>query len=194
MNKYLLTLTVLALAVTMNFCKKDDPIVDDPNPTDSTSFTPPTTNYWKINDDATTGSADAFSVNMRGTDAGLSKPFNTYGYCNVHFQTIEWNSQTNAYNELRSGIAEGGFKEFYISKKQELGATGQLDSFSINLTAPEGGEYYYYVAQGGKIYISKKDGKLRFTTDGKIDMIGVKNGDMNNFAYSKRIDFSWSEE
>lgn len=185
------------MALTLS-CKKEK-INNDNNNTNNnnnnppTGFTPPTTNFWKINDVNNDSSADAFSVNIPATHAGLSKPFPNSGYCQIGFDRNDGFSNDSIYREIRSKIPEGGYKEFPISKKKSVGYTPNGDSLSVNLTLTDNGEYYYFISQGGNLYISKKNDKLRFTTKGIIDMIGVKNMAINDYIYSRTVEFSWEE-
>lgn len=162
------------------------------NNTGGGGFTPPTTDYWKINGIATPGSADAFSVVLDASNAGLSKPFPgpIDGYCQISF---DFQSGKN----VRQLIEEGKSVAFPISTRRSLGTFGNGDSVAVNISMhdqsdPDAG-YYYFVAQGGKLYISNIGGKLRYTTDGVIQMTGVKNPDINLFNYSATLDFSWLE-
>lgn len=196
MKKQLLFLGALLVMLAFTSCKKEETKPEDTTPTPTptpSGFTPPTTNYWKIDTVTNSESADAFQVNLGGTQGGLSKPFNYFGYCQINIQGDDWDNTTNTAIDIRSKVAEGSYIEYNLSNVQSLGYVPTGDSLSINLTLTEGGEYYYFICQGGKIYISKKNGKLRYTTKGVINMTGAKNGAINNFAYSKTVDFTWEE-
>ncbi|MBI2258393.1 MAG: hypothetical protein HYU67_05785 [Flavobacteriia bacterium] len=177
-------------------CKKEsenEPTNNNPTPTPS-GFTPPTTNYWKISGEVNNSSADAFSVNIAATSASLSKPFNTYSYSQINIARNDGYSNEEVYREIRSKVAEGGYKEISLTTKKSLGYTPNGDSLSINVTLQENGAYYYFICQGGKIYVSKKNNKLRFTTKGAINMTGVVYTNLENFAFTKTVDFSWEEQ
>jgi hypothetical protein len=195
-----LCLGILFIVVGISACKKEEKKEEDKTPTNPTGFTPPTTNYWKIDGLAASSSADAFSINMKATSAGLSKPFSDPigGYCNVNITSKSWNFETNTEYDIRSQINEGSYKEFNISTKRSLGSEPEGDSLALNLVVQDNvgadAGYYYYVAKGGKLYISKKNGKLRYTTKGVINLIGVKNPNIQNFDFNTSIDLSWAEE
>ena len=195
MKRQILFFGALILMLSVTSCKKEENKTDEPTPTPTpTGFTPPTTNYWKINDVLNAESADAFHVNLAATLASVSKPFSsTYGYCNLSFGRNDGYSNDSIYREIRSKIPVGGYKEFYLTTKKEVGYEPNGDSLSLNITVQENADYYYYICQGGKVYISNKDNKLRFTTKGAINMIGVKNGAISNYIYTKTVDFSWEE-
>lgn len=193
MNKFIFGVCTLMLVLAS--CKKDEP-TPEPTPTPTTNpsgFTPPTTNYWEIGGLANDGSANILSCGLNASHTGLSKHFPSpiNGFCHISFDAQDG-------TDIRSQITEGGYKAFNIAKKRELGAWPTGDSIAVNLTVEdfEGSDaaYYYYVAQGGKLYISKLNGKLRYTTDGSVNMIGSSNADINSFAFNTTVHFSWAEE
>lgn len=172
--------------------EEEAPEPNQQNNTGSGGFKPPESNYFKINDIPTPGSADAFMPNLDATSSALSKPFPSPidGYCNLQFNF-------NQTRNIRNLIEEGKSVSFPVSTKRFLGSPPDGDSVAINLTVhDQSGDdagYYYYVAKGGTLYISKINGKLRYTIDGNIQMTGVKNPDLKEFNYSAKVDFSWLE-
>jgi hypothetical protein len=65
---------------------------------------------------------------------------------------------------IAKDLAEGAIKAVYISEKN----TNSVDSVQVQLLI---GTFDLY-AITGKIHISKKNGVLRFTSDGKITVTG----------------------
>lgn len=185
-----LSFLMLLLGIVFSACKKEasNPASgNQPNP-NTNSFTPPTINYYKIDGLEANGSADAFKVDLVAVSAGLSKPFSSPigGYCNIHFFRTRG---------LRDSVPEGSHKVFYLGTGKEIGGSPAGDSLGLTLTvedqpAPDNG---YYKPRSGRVYLSKKNGKLRYTTDGPINLIGSKNPDVNTLAFFTKVDLSWEE-
>lgn len=188
MKKTLLALMSVALLVS---CQKTETTPgnnnsnnNNNNNNNSNEFTPPTESYWKINGTANSGSMDAVQVDLYGGNMSLAKPFTDlgYGYCHLR---VFFNGNEN----IRESIEEGKYKAFPVTISTGSTVT---DSIRVELDVDGGGNYFYR-ATSGVVYISKKDGKLRFTTKAKLPMSGVKYPDMQSYTYNCELEFSQVE-
>ncbi len=154
------------------------------NNNSNNGFTPPTESYWKINGTANSASNDAVQVDLDGGNLNLAKPFTDlgYGYCHLR---VFFNGNEN----IRESIEEGKYKAFPVTITTSSSVT---DSIRVELDV-EGGGNYFYRATAGVVYISKKDGKLRFTSKDKLPMSGVKYPDMQSYSYNCELEFSQTE-
>ncbi len=191
MKKTLLLLSWSLLIIgslSIYSCKKEDNKTNNNNPTTNT-FTPPANMYWKVNSQDFDGSADALNINLDGASVGLSKPFSklNFGYCNLG---LSYYKNTNVANIMDS-VKEGEYVKYPISKST---TSFGKDSITVQITvqgdAGGGNSVYYYWATGGYIYVSKKDGKLQYTSDGTLKLIGFKYLENNNFKYNLETSFS----
>jgi hypothetical protein len=186
---------VLLCMLALISCKKEES-TEAPAATNTTGgggggggFTPPTANMWKINGTANGGSMDAVNVNIAGTNMGVSKPFPDlgYGYCQLRIFS------DNNTLDIRSEVPEGGYKAYDIT----TGSTWDNQMFSVEVDVQDqGGEdagYYFYRVTSGKVYVSKKNGLLRYTGSGVFTMEGVKYPDMSSYTYSATVEFSQEE-
>ncbi|MDT3740047.1 MAG: hypothetical protein RO257_11190 [Candidatus Kapabacteria bacterium] len=147
-------------------------------------FTPPTTYYYKVDGISSNESADAPKASLTSGDFRLTKSFKVSNEKSV----IGRMHMLAAYNStIAADLAEGTTKVVYISG---LNATSSSDSVQMYLEMddyPTG--IYDLKASTGKIYINKKNGILRFTSDGKITLTGF-----NNFppkeAQTRTLEFS----
>lgn len=180
-----------ALMCTLLFisCKKEEAPTDNNNNGNNnqpSGFTPPTTSYWQINGTNNSSSMDAVQVNIAGTSFGVNKPFSDlgYGYCSVRVFNDNW--QLN----IRDQVPEGGYKEYYIT----INSTSSNDSVKVELDVEDQNSStagnYFYKASSGKIYVSKLNGKLRYTSDGDLQMSGVKYPAMQDYIYNCELKFS----
>ncbi len=176
--------------IALHACKKEDTAAPLSNTTGNPStFSPPTSNYWKINGTANNPSMDAVNVNLAGTSMSVSKPFTdlNYGYCQL--RVFSNNTSLNLMNE----VPEGGFKDYFITTN----STTSSDSLRVEVDVEDNNTntsgYYFYRAVGGKIHVSKLNGKLRYTSDGNLSMTGVKYPDMQSYIYAVTVDFSQAQ-
>ncbi len=190
MKKAFLILTCLAAFAS---CKKDESKTSSNNNNNGNNnnnnngFVPPATNYWKLNSVMNTNSADAGNSNMAGNTFSVSKPFgNTSAYSRLD---LTWNSG----KKVRDMVPEGEYKEFQVAVGRDV-PTSSSDSVLVQITEERGGAYYYYYGTGGKIFVSKKNDKLRFSTNANLNMTGVKYPDMNTFNQTATTEFSWEEK
>lgn len=158
-------------------------------PPTPSGFIPPTTSYWRINGVNNSPSAEAVQVNVLGNNMGINRPFTdlNYGYCSLRVFVDD-----NSWN-IRNEVPEGGYKEYDITDH----FTSSVDSVRVNLDITDNNTetngMYFYKALSGKIYISKLNGKLRFTSDGTMQVVGVKYPDMQNYIYNCNLEFSQVE-
>lgn len=168
-------------------CKKEnsnDPI--NPNNPTGGDFTPSTTNYWKLDGTTNLESADAGRANLLGNNFGVSKPFgSSSNYSNLNITFCDTMN-------IRNRIPEGGYKEFFIQKGHQFPSKG-TDSALFQITTPKNGGYVYFYGNGDKLYISKKNNKLRFSTKAAINLIGSTNTNINVFNQTGTTEFSWEE-
>lgn len=179
---------LLLAALTLFSCAKEDTAPDVPAAPSAPGggFTIPTTSFWRINSVNNGGSAEIVSVNNLGNSMGLNKPFPDagYGYCQlrVYFD--------NSNLDIRTLVPEGGSIAYPITINSDVGNDSirvQLDVVDQN-SGTSG--YYFYRATGGKVYISKSNGKLRYSSEGALPMSGVKYPAMQEYLYSCQLEFS----
>ncbi|MCW5899370.1 MAG: hypothetical protein KIT10_08870 [Flavobacteriales bacterium] len=153
------------------------------------TFTPPTTSYWRINNVDNASSMDGVNVNILANQMGVNKPFPDlgFGYCQLRV----FNDDSNL--DVRAAVAEGGYKAYFITKN----TTAHPDSMRVQLDVQDQNSStfgnYFYRATGGKVYVSKSGGKLRFTSDGNLSMEGVKYPNMQDYIYNSQLTFSQVE-
>ncbi len=149
-----------------------------------TGFTPPTKLLFKVDGVNHSPSMDAVSCSSdHGGVAGLNKPFDGE-YTAVRVQFVEAPPSATGYRNISSQVEEGKYKVFYISPDSY---TRAVDSVGIELDRVP----YYFKATGGRLYVSKLNGKLRYTTDGEITVNGTKYiGPGFSGSYTKKLEFS----
>lgn len=182
------TIILLAGIAIISACKKEETNTNNTNNnnTNNGQFVPPTENFWKINGVGNGQSMDAVQVNINGDQMGVSKPFSDlgYGYCSL--RVFSDNYEKN----FRDEVPEGGFKEYFISTT----STRYNDSIRVELDVQDGNSNtqgnYFYRAESGKVYISKKNGKLRYSSNGVYQMKGVKYPNMQDYSHSCTLEFS----
>jgi hypothetical protein len=183
--KYLI---LLLTAITLISCAKEEA---EPTPPSNPGgggggFTIPTTSYWRINGTNNSTSAEIVSVNVKGNEMGLNKPFPdlNYGYCQLRVFFDNYNL------EIRNLVPEGGYLTYPITINSGAGN----DSIRVQLDVQDQNSgtngNYFYRAIGGKVHISKVNGKLRFTSDGILPMSGVKYPAMQDYIYNCQLEFS----
>lgn len=182
MKKHLLL--ILSLLVLASACTKKDDTKDDTKPTPSkpSGFVPPTVNYWIVNADSNTASADAGHANILANEFGLSKPFGS----SSNYKQLGLTFYSN--KVIRDSIPEGSYKTYYIAKSTNTPTNGN-DSVMLQVTAVP----YYYWGDGGVLYISKKNNKLRFTVDANVNLKGLLYPDTKNYNQTATTRFSWEE-
>ena len=189
MKKILLSLgLLLALAA----CKKGSTDEEEPNTGNNNnngngSFTPPTSDYWKIRDSAFTGSADAVQVNISGSDMALAKRFSALGYNYCHLRVF-FNGSPEP--QIRNMVPEGGSISFPITRTQYTGGDSLHVEFDVDDMNPATMGNYFFRATGGRIFISKRNGKLRYSSNGTLQAEGVKYPNMQSYIYQSTTNFS----
>lgn len=185
MKKFLLASALLSMMITVGCTKETDTPTDNSGNNNGGNnnggFSPPTTNTFMIDGTEHTASMDAVSGGgSNGQQVGVSKPFSnvTRGNLNIHFYDSV---------NVRNKIPEGGYKEFIIDTV--YGADNSRVQVQLDV---EAGDYYYLKVQSGKLYISKKDGKLRWTLDGEKDAVGPKwtGSGFSSEKYTRKLKFS----
>jgi len=181
---------IIALLAVSTFaaCKKEstDPSNNNNNNNNNGGFTVPTTSYYKIDGKANTSSMDAASDIMMGGNFGITKKFDDLQITTSGLRVF-FTKSTNANGpDIMSMVPEGGYKEFPITGAP---GTNSNDSIRVELDVESSG-YYFYKASAGKIYISKKDGKLRYTSGGTIQVSGWKYPDQTNTSFTRTVEFS----
>lgn len=187
-EQHMKPLLILLTALTLTSCAKDDAEPAAPSGTGGPSggFTVPTTSYWKINGTNNSGSAEIVSVNVLGNEMGLNKPFPDlgFGYCQLRVFFDDYTL------DIRNQVPEGGYLAYPITINSGAGS----DSIRVQLDVQDQNSstsgYYFYRATGGKVYISKTNGLLRFTSDAALPMSGVKAPAMQDYIYSCQLEFS----
>lgn len=168
------------IIIVISCTKNDEPT--SPIPNQPSGFIAPVKNFWILNGDTNFSSADAATAGIMGNVFGLSKPFGSYS--NYRQLSIVFHDR----KMIRDSITEGSFKIFYIAKGTESPTIGN-DSALLQVTAVP----YYYWGDGGILYISKKNKKLRFTVDATLNLKGVKYPDIHTFNQTATTKFSWEE-
>jgi hypothetical protein len=184
------TMLLAILVVGFTACSKESTTEDptDPNGNgggNNGTFTPPTSSFWTINGTANSSSMDACDADLDGGSMGVSKPFNDlgFGYCQLRVF-----NDNNALN-IRDEVQEGGFIT--------TNSTSSNDSIRVELDVEDQNSntagYYFYRAIQGNIFVSKLNGKLRYTSDGVLQMEGVKYPAMSDYLYNCELNFSQEE-
>jgi hypothetical protein len=183
--KYLI---LLLTAITLISCAKEEA---EPTPPSNPGgggggSTIPTDSYWRINGTDNSNSAEIVSVNVLGNNMGINRPFSDlgFGYCQlrVFFDAPNF--------DVRSLVPEGGYLTYPIT----INSTAGNDSIRVQLDVQDQNSStsgnYFYRATGGRVFISKANGKLRYTTDGSLSMNGVKAPAMQDYIYNCGLEFS----
>ncbi|MCC6721249.1 MAG: hypothetical protein IT243_03540 [Bacteroidia bacterium] len=178
--KNILYIAILLIVLSISCTKEDN--TNTPEPKSPSGFVPPSINYWILNGDTNFSSADAATAGIMGNSFGLSKPFGSYS--NYRNLSVQFNSD----KMIRDSIPEGSYKIFHIAKGTEPPKKG-TDSALLQVTVVP----YYYWGNGGVVYISKKNNKLRFTVDVTLNLKGVKYPDIHTFNQTATTKFSWEE-
>lgn len=193
-----ITTIIIALIILQLSCKKkDNSTPDDSNTTTTTTgttgtsgFTPPTTNYYIIDDSTHTPSMDAASCILNGGSFGISKPFNKLGINPAQLSIIFDSLGSSSYRNIRASIAEGAYRVFTLDTIY----TTNTNQANLDISASESTGQFFYKALG-KIYVSKTNNKLRFTSDGVLQMKGKKylGPGFSGSIYSRTVKFSIEE-
>jgi hypothetical protein len=176
---------LLALAVACA-SKKDNPSPDNNNPNNPGTFTPPTTGYFKVDGKKNATSFDIVSDMVNGGNSTVSKPFEdfTRGQLRVFIPGHEAFGM-----KLIDSIAEGSYRAYPITTKSSTSSGLIKDSIRVELDVVASGNYFFK-AKSGKVYISKKDGKLRYTSDGVLTVTGYKYLESPVVTYTRTLEFS----
>jgi hypothetical protein len=140
---------------------------DTANSPDNTNggFKPPTTYYYKIDGVSNSVSNDAPKVSLFTCDTRLAKSFILSGdnvQANLHL--VPANTST-----IGNTVMNDSSKFLYISNRVNPNNNDSV-AFYLQLVNTQG--VYELMSSSGKIYVSKKNGILRLTTDGKITVTG----------------------
>lgn len=171
MKKLMILASVLFFFTVACDKKKDaqpEPITNSNNNTSGT-FTPPTNNYYIIDDKLNAPSADAFQCANSGGIVSVVKSFDSINVVSSSFRIEFPQAGSSTPRDIESIINEGNYRTFNID------SVGKADDQAqIFLEFQYGGEYYYLQGKGGKIYVNRKNGILRYTTDGVLSVNGPK--------------------
>jgi hypothetical protein len=171
------------------------------------SFTPPTTNFLKLDakehDSASayisygTSNQTYYISRANFTNPSYIPPVtNIYGFTmQITGLTYTNSSQYPNYMDMHDSIPEGQYKKYTLSGVDEgshrLGfsmyATTVISETYTTSTGNASAPDTYYLT--GNIYVSKLNGKLRFTTDGVITLTNT-----NNSVLQHTISFSIAED
>lgn len=189
---------LFALTLIQVSCKKkDNTSPEDPSSTTTTTtgsttggFTPPTSNYYIIDDSTHTSSMDAASCGMNGGSFGVSKPFQKLSINPAQLNIIFDSLGSSGYRNIRASIAEGSYRIFNLDTVY----TTDANKANLDVSASEATGQYFYKALG-KIYVSKTNNKLRFTSDGILMMKGKKylGPGFSGSIYTRTVKFSIEE-
>ncbi|GAA4343912.1 hypothetical protein [Flaviaesturariibacter amylovorans] len=178
-----------SLLLALTACKKNSS--DDTSRTDgnnnSGSFSPPTTSYWKIKNADHMASADGVQVNLSGSSMGLAKRFDALGYNYCHLHAF---FSGNPESQVRAAVPEGGYKAYPITRTNYTGPDSIHVEFSVDDMNSASQGNYFFRATGGRVYVSKHNGKLRYTSDGTLQAEGVKYPNMQAYSYTSNTSFS----
>ncbi|MFD1629338.1 hypothetical protein [Pseudopedobacter beijingensis] len=186
MKKILYCMFVCTILLTS--CKKDS---NNEKNEDTGIFTPPTENYWRI-DDGKPAQMGAVSLNGDGFYAmasGFDNPFNN-GICQLSVALFGTKDNGIPSSPLE-GIPEGGYKEYPITVNPSTRAgvtTSTPDSVYVGINGYTPYNTVYH-ATSGKLYVSKHSGKLRFTSKGELPVKGRKTTE-STYSFNSKIDFS----
>lgn len=198
MKKVILILSIVSLALIFG-CKKQSQTPPQEETSSTTnnngngSFTAPTTNYYKIDDSTNTVSSDVVHCDMNGGYVSLSKNFNSLNIqpsqLSLTFDSL--GSTTN--RQIRNQISEGGYKIFTIDTVNYKDSDKMRINLDISVSGSNSGNYFYLAT--GKLYVSKKNNKLRFTTQGKLTVKGKKYlaPGFSGSIYTRTLEFSIEE-
>jgi FlaG/FlaF family flagellin (archaellin) len=198
MKKTILILSTASLGLVFG-CKKQSqtPVQEEitaiANNNGTSGFTAPTNNYYKIDDSTNTVSADVVHCDMNGGYVSLTKNFT-----NINIQpsqlSLTFDSLGSSTNrQIRNQISEGGYKIFTIDTVNYKDSDKMRINLNISVYGSNSGTYYYLAT--GKLYVSKKNNKLRFTTQGKLTVIEKKHlaTGFSGSIYSRTLEFSIEE-
>lgn len=159
-------LSVMALAS----CEKSDDSSSTSDGNNNTSgYNPPTTNYYKIDNVPNDASYDAFAVAYSGGGVSIQKVFTPLNM-SVAVLNLDFPSASSSTpRAIVNMISEGGYASF------DIDTIGKDSSqVKVSLTYQSGNSYSYLKGRSGKIYVNKKDGKLRYSSDGSLTVSGQK--------------------
>jgi hypothetical protein len=128
---------------------------------------------------------DAVNCSNAGGDVGLVKNFsNSISSANLHISFPQNGSSTP--RDINAQVAEGPYVAFDIDSVGK--ASTQV---AVEVDFQYNGEYYYLTAKTGKLYVSKSNGKLRYTSNGLLDISGPKwAGSGFLWNYTRKVKFS----
>ncbi|MBK9248566.1 MAG: hypothetical protein IPM69_10740 [Ignavibacteria bacterium] len=167
--------------ITLSACSTD-PAVSTVND----SFTPPTTYFYKIDGISNSISADAPKASLFTGDFRLSKnfPFGGQSETHVSLHLVALSSSTVA-----NTLSEGSYTSIYLTKQNSNSPDSAMLTLQILGNNANPNAVYELIAQGGRVYLSKKNGILRFTTDGKLTASGL-NSQPPGDAQTRTVEFS----
>lgn len=177
--------------LTIYSCKKSEeatPATNNNGTNNAAGFTPPTINYYKIDNTSNTPSADAFACSMSGGNVSCLKNFDSIGVAPANLRVEFPQASSSTPRAIQNDVAEGSYLEYTVDSVGT--ASNQVQVF---LDFAYGGSYYYLRGKAGKVFVNKKNGVLRYTTDGNLTVYGPKYTG-SGFAgyYSRQLKFSAS--
>ncbi len=191
---YILSLfTCLILFVSS--CTEDNtqPANNNNGGNNNGGFTIPETTIWKINGTSFSPSATAVSVNLKACSMGVNKPFSDLGFGYCQLRVFFNGTMTSNEPDIRAAVPEGGHIVYDITT---LGSN-RNDSIRVELDVEDQNSSsagnYFYRAKSGKVYVSKKNGKMRFSSMGTLEMEGVKYPNMQSYSFNCNLEFSQVE-
>lgn len=148
-------------------------------------FTPPASNYYIIDTAHHQSSMDAVSCSLGGGDVGLVKSFGNIGVYSANLHITFPQTGSSGMRDINAQVAEGAYVAFDIDS---VGKASNQAAVEVDLQY--NGEYYYLTAKTGKLYVSKLNGKLRYTTDGTLNVNGPKWASGFVWNYTRQLKFS----
>jgi hypothetical protein len=186
-----LKLNLIPMAFLMSLmvfasCTKSDDDSATPDGNNGSGYTPPSTNYYKIDNVSNDASYDAFAVAFSGGGVSCQKVFSGLNM-SVAVLNLDFPSATSSTpRAIANMVSEGGYSVFNIDTIGKDSSQVQ-----VSLTYEMGGSYYYLKGSSGKIYVNKTNGKLRYSSDGSLTVSGPKytgSGFAGN--YTRQLNFS----
>ena len=178
MTKYSYVLFLCVIAMTACSTNTTTPA--------NNSFTPPATYYYKIDGVSNSVSGDAPKASLFTGDFRLSKnfPFGGQTETHVNLHLVALSSST-----IASSLSEGAYTSIYLSKSNSNSPDSAMFTLQILGNDANPNAVYELTAQSGRVYLSKKNGVLRFTTDGKLTVSGL-NSQPPGDAQTRTVEFS----
>ena len=129
---------------------------------------------------------DAFACSMSGGSIGISKNFDSIALYPAQLRIEFPSASSSSPRPIENEISEGAYKSYDVDSIGK--AATQVQIF---LDYSHQGSYYYLQAKSGKLYVNRKNGKMRYTSDAEITLYGPKyTGSGFSGYYSRTVNFS----